>query len=138
MKRILLISLVLTFILAGCGGEAEIVNTTPDAVDAATGLPLNPNTIPDGPFIVEGTIANMNLSPQSAPEFVVRIPSGKTYRIRSQALSDITYDDGESVTVDGFSQGLLVRATVEQQVGTVGTGDVPILFSSDLVIVRDN
>jgi hypothetical protein len=137
MKRILLISLVLAFILAGCGGAAESSETTAGEIDAATGLPLNPDTIPtDSPFIVEGTIASMNLTPQSAPEFVVRAPSGKTYRIRTQALPDITYDDGEPVGVDGFSQGMSVRATVEQQEGGAGTGNIPILFSGDFMIVR--
>ena len=131
-KFLLLILLVL---LAACGANAE---TSQEAytVDEQTGLPLNPDTIPEGDFVVEGTISSMNLTPQSAPEFVLRSPAGRTYRVRAQALPDILYDDGEMVGVANFVQGMQVRATISQEVGGPETGNTTQLVTDDLMILR--
>ncbi|MBK8905401.1 MAG: hypothetical protein IPM53_29735 [Anaerolineaceae bacterium] len=132
-RKFLLLALMV--LLAACGSNGD---TTPEeyTIDEATGLPLNPETIPEGDFVVEGTIASMNLTPQSAPEFVLRVPSGRTYRVRAQALPDILYDDGEAVGVANFVQGMEVRATISQVVGGPETGNTRQFVTDDLIIVR--
>lgn len=137
MKRYLIIMLALLLLAAGCGGgdsggENEAVFET----DPESGLPLNPETIPEGSFIVEGEITSLNLTPQTAPEFVVRAPSGRTFRIRPQGLVDITYEDGESVPIAAFAQGLPVRATVTETDADQSSGNIGILVSDDLVVLR--
>ncbi|MCC6604922.1 MAG: hypothetical protein IT327_17065 [Anaerolineae bacterium] len=132
-RKIIFVALMV--LLAACGSNG---NTAEEeyTVDEATGLPLNPETIPEGDFVVEGTIASMNLTPQSAPEFVLRIPSGRTYRVRAQALPDILYADGEAVGVANFVQGMAVRATISQEVGGPETGNTRQFVTEDLVIIR--
>lgn len=132
-RKFLFVALMV--LLAACGSNG---NTAEEeyTIDEATGLPLNPDTIPEGDFVVEGTIASMNLTPQSAPEFVLRSPAGRTYRVRAQALPDILYDDGEAVGVANFVQEMQVRATISQVVGGPETGNTTQLVTTDLVIVR--
>lgn len=132
-RKFLFVALMV--LLAACGSNG---NTAEEeyTIDEATGLPLNPDTIPEGDFVVEGTIASMNLTPQSAPEFVLRSPAGRTYRVRAQALPDILYNDGEAVGVANFVQEMQVRATVSQVVGGPETGNTTQLVTDDLVIVR--
>lgn len=135
MKRLLLLLSVL--LLAACGSEPEV--TLPVEIDEATGLPLNPDPIPqDTEFIVEGVIRSMNLTPQTSPEFVISAPSGKTFRIRSQGITEIFYADGEGVTVDQIAQGMAVRATVAYQEGSAGTGNAPIMATNDLMLLRSD
>ena len=131
-KVLLLILLVL---LVACGSDAE-TSQEEYTIDEQTGLPLNPDTIPEGDFVVAGTIASMNLTPQSAPEFVLRSAAGRTYRVRAQALPDILYDDGEMVGVANFVQGMQVRATISQEVGGPETGNTTQLVTDDLMILR--
>jgi len=128
--------LILLIVLAACGGGNGGSAEEEYTIDEATGLPLNPETIPEGDFVVEATIASMNLTPQSTPEFVLRIPSGRTYRVRAQALPDILYNDGEAVGVANFVQGMAVRATISQVVGGPETGNTRQFVTEDLVIVR--
>lgn len=132
-RKLLFVALMV--LLAACGSNG---NTAEEeyTIDEATGLPLNPDTIPEGDFVVEGTIASMNLTPQSAPEFVLRSPAGRTYRVRAQALPDILYNDGEAVGVANFVQEMQVRATISQVVGGPETGNTTQLVTTDLVIVR--
>lgn len=132
-RKFLFVALMV--LLAACGSNG---NTAEEeyTIDEATGLPLNPDTIPEGDFVVEGTIASMNLTPQSAPEFVLRSPAGRTYRVRAQALPDILYNDGEAVGVANFVQEMQVRATISQVVGGPETGNTTQLVTTDLVIVR--
>jgi len=138
MKRNLWFVLLLTILLAACGGNGSTDNaTTTDEIDAATGLPLNPQVLPDGPFIVEGVIASQNLTPQTAPEFVVRVPSGKTFRIRSQPLADTFYDDGSPIAPSEFTQGMQVRAMVTQAPADATSGSVNLLISEDLTIIKE-
>ena len=132
-RQLLLMALIL--VLAACGSNGDTVQEE-YTIDEATGLPLNPETIPEGDFVIEGTISNMNLTPQSAPEFVLRIPSGKTYRVRSQPLADIFYDDGEVIGASGFSQGMQVRATISQIVGGPETGNTRQFVTQDMVIIK--
>lgn len=127
--------LALVFILSACGANG---NAAPEeyTLDEATGLPLNPEAIPEGDFVVEGTISSMNLTPQSAPEFVLMSPSGRTYRVRAQPLPGILYDDGEAVGVANFVQNMQVRATINQIVGGPETGNTRQFVTEDLVVIR--
>ncbi|MCA9934141.1 MAG: hypothetical protein H6662_05475 [Ardenticatenaceae bacterium] len=137
MKRYLLLVFVLTALLTACGGNDNAANTVPVELDEATGLPLNPEVLPDGPFIVEGVVASQNLTPQTSPEFVVRVPSGKTFRIRSQGLADTFYDDGSPIAASEFTQGMQVRATVTQAPADETSGSVNLLVSDDLTIIKE-
>ncbi len=136
MKIRLFLLFLLLCAMAACGGgngnDETITETDPD-----TGLPLNPETLPDGPFIVEGSIANLNLTPQDKPEFVIRVASGKTYRIRSQPLSNTTYDDGEAIAPSAFTQGMRVRATVVQIEADGSSGRIRLMVSEDLTIIKE-
>ena len=134
MRRKLLIVALILFLTA-CGSDGETIQEE-YTIDEVTGLPLNPETIPEGDFVIEGTISNMNLTPQSAPEFVLKVSSGKTYRVRSQPLPDIFYDDGEVVGVANFSQGMQVRAIISQIVGGPETGNSRQFVTEDLMIIR--
>ena len=132
-RKLLLIAFVVFLAACGSGGEAAEEEYT---IDEATGLPLNPETIPEGDFVVEGTISSMNLTPQSSPEFVLRVESGRTYRVRAQPLLDILYNDGEAVGVASFVQGMQVRATIYQIVGGPETGNTTQFVTEDLVVIR--
>lgn len=133
MRKFLLI--VFVFFLAACGSGGDSVQEE-YTLDEATGLPLNPETIPESDFVVEGTVSSMNLTPQSSPEFVLTVPSGRTYRVRAQPLSDILYDDGEVVGIANFNQGMAVRAVISQIVGGPETGNTTQLVTEDLMIIR--
>ncbi len=113
-KSIILI-LVVVLLLAACGGGSSSGPSDEDVeteVDPETGLMINPLQDPGGPFIVEGVINSLTLTPQTSPEFVIKADNGKNYRIRSQSLADTYYDDGEAVTPSLIRQGERVRATV--------------------------
>lgn len=136
-RFILVLFLVGVFLLAACGGG----NTQPAGgnnaageseteVDSDTGLQINPLTDPGGQFIVEGPLDSVNLTPQTAPEFVVRITPEKTYRIRSQSLADTFFEDGEAVTPSAIRQGMMIRATIEFD------PDLAIYRSDDLVFLN--
>jgi len=133
LRKLLLITFVVFLAACGSGGDSAQEEYS---IDEATGLPLNPEVVPEGDFVVEGTISSMNLTPQSSPEFVLRVESGRTYRVRAQPLPDILYDDGEAVGVANFVQGMQVRATINQVVGGPETGNTTQLVTEDLVIVR--
>ena len=118
------IMIVGVMLLAACGGgnaePASGGNTGGDSaqepdieVDPETGLLINPLTDPGGQFIVEGSLVSLNLTPQTSPEFVVRIAPEKTYRVRAQSLADTFFEDGEAVTPSNIRQGMMVRATIE-------------------------
>lgn len=133
LRKFLLIVFVIFLVACGSSGESVQEEYT---LDEATGLPLNPETIPEGDFVVEGTVSSMNLTPQSSPEFVLTVPSGRTYRVRAQPLSDILYDDGEVVGIANFNQGMAVWAVISQIVGGPETGNTTQLVTEDLVVIR--
>lgn len=93
------------------GVSSSLTPTTDSGLDPATGLPLNPDPVPAGQFIVEGTIISMTLL-QDNPEFVIRVPSGKSYRLRTQPLTETYYTDGQLVEPTAIRQGMEARATV--------------------------
>jgi hypothetical protein len=133
LRKFLIMALVLFLAACGSGGNGDQEEYT---IDEATGLPLNPQTLPEGDFVIEGTISSMNLTPQSAPEFVIRSDSGRTYRVRAQPLPDILYDDGETVGVSRFVQGMEIRAVISQIAGGSETGNTNQLVTQNLLVFR--
>lgn len=139
LKKLGLMSLVLGGILIACSpggaaGEPTAVPATP-MIDEATGLELNPVVIPDGEFMIQGTIAAVNLIPQDEPLIKVTTENGQLYQIRTQPVPQITYDDGTVARPVDIKNGLAVRATVQQsEVG--GLGGEPVLASTNFTILR--
>ncbi len=89
-------------------GERQMSGTDPD-----TGLEINPEQVVAGiEFIVRGEIVSMTLTPQDAPEFVILSPTGKRYRFRPQALSEIFFEDGSQLAVHQYQLGLMASATL--------------------------
>lgn len=137
-KKYWLVVLIImsAIMITACGGGdsepangGETVDEGPD-IDPDTGLIINPNSDPGGQFIVEGSLVSLNLTPQTAPEFVIRISPEKTYRVRSQSLADTFYEDGEPVIPNAIRQGMLVRATIEFD------PDLQIYRSEDLTFLN--
>lgn len=139
LKKMALMGLVLGGILVACtpggaAGEPTAVPATP-MLDEATGLELNPIVIPEGEFVVQGTITAVNLIPQDEPLIKVMTESGQIYQIRTQPVPQITYDDGTVARPVDIKNGLAVRATVQQSdVG--GLGGEPVLASTNFTILR--
>lgn len=103
------------------GGEM-IAGRPTSGIDTDTNLEINPPTVVPGvDFIVRGEIVNANLTPQDSPEFVILAPSGTRFRIRSQQVSDIAYEDGTVPALHEFQRGVLVQATVRQDEGAGAT-----------------
>lgn len=106
-----------------------------NGTDPDTGLEINPpSVVPGVDFIVRGEIVNANLTPQDSPEFVILAPSGTRYRIRSQNVMDITYEDGTQPALHEFQRGVLVQATVRQD---EGAGATITVNSTDLTLLHD-
>lgn len=139
LKKMGLLGLVLGGILVACtpgdaAGESTAVPPTP-MMDETTGLELNPVVIPDGEFVIQGTIAAVNLIPQDEPLIKVTTENGQLYQIRTQPVPQIAYDDGTVARPVDIKNGLAVRATVQQSdVG--GLGGEPVLASTDFTILR--
>lgn len=147
MKRVLFLWFSLVFALTACGGGAPAASTgnngaiaeegaIEEQVDVQTGLPLNPEQAPDGEFIIEGVVSSLTLTPQDKPEYVIQLPSGKRYRIRSQPLSETFFDDGTPVSPSTLRQGMTIRATVqyfpdEGVVGEYRTADLVFFLAQD-------
>lgn len=103
--------------------------------DPDTGLEINPpSVVPGVDFIVRGEIVNANLTPQDSPEFVILAPSGTRYRIRSQHVLDITYEDGTQPALHEFQRGVLIQATVRQD---EGAGATITVNSTDFTLLHD-
>lgn len=137
-QKFRLLMLVLILILVACGGSSESTETDNNQgqsevqMDPETGLEINPNPIPtSGQFIVEGIMVSNTLVPQDSPEFTVQSPAGKNYRMLSQPLSAITYEDGSAVDAPAFVRGLPMRATVSvgsnNQTSTLTTTNLVVL-----------
>ena len=136
MKKLLRFLMFVLLIMAACGSDGGDTIQEEYVIDEATGLPSNPELIPAGDFVIEGTISSMNLTPQSSPEFVIMAPSGRSYRVRAQPLSQILFDDGESVGVANFVQGMQVRAVASQIAGGAETGNTQQIVTENLVVMR--
>jgi len=103
--------------------EAETVEETEGAtgfgdmlmsgIDPETGLEINPDVVgPGDTFIVRGIVISMNLTPVTEPEFLIQAPSGTKYRMRTQALADMFFNDGSQWQAFEFRQGVGATATV--------------------------
>ncbi len=114
-------------------GSGQAVPATP-MLDEVTGLELNPVVIPDGEFVVQGTITAVNLIPQDEPLIKVMTENGQLYQIRSQPVPQITYEDGTAIRPVDIKNGLQIRATVQQS-ESGGLGGEPVLASTNLVIL---
>jgi len=107
---------------AATDGGAMVAGRPASGIDPDTNLEINPPTVVPGvDFIVRGEIVNANLTPQESPEFVILAPSGTRFRIRSQAVSGIAYEDGTVPALHEFQRGVLVQATVRQEEGAGAT-----------------
>jgi len=103
--------------------------------DPDTGLEINPDTItPGADFIVRGELVNHNLTPIESPEFMVIAPSGVRYRIRSQPVPDIFFEDGTQPAPHEYKRGMLIQATVRQE---ENAGATTVVDSSDLVLLQE-
>ncbi|MBK8903278.1 MAG: hypothetical protein IPM53_18995 [Anaerolineaceae bacterium] len=138
-KSILFFLLISSLLLAvsctsgGAAGEPTAVPATP-MIDEATGLELNPVVIPDGAFVVQGTITAVNLIPQDEPLIKVMAENGQLYQIRAQPVPQITYEDGTVARPVDIKNGLEVRATVQQSEAG-GLGGEPVLASTNFTIL---
>jgi hypothetical protein len=104
-------------------------------IDPETGLEINPpEVVPGADFLVRGDIVTATLTPQDAPEFVIIAPSGTRYRIRSQPVSGIFFEDGSQPRPHEFAIGIPVQATVRQE---VGAGATIVVQSTDLTLLLE-
>ena len=138
LKKIGSLGLILWGMLISC--TTGVLSNDPTAVpptpimDEETGLELNPVVIPDGEFVVEGTITAVTLIPQDEPLIKVMAENGQVYQIRSQPVPQITDADGTAVPPLEIKNGRQVRATVRQS-DTGGLGGEPVLASANLTIL---
>lgn len=111
-------------------GSRPLNGTDPD-----TGLVVNPESVsPGDTFIVRGEIISMNLTPTTAPEFLIQTADGLKFRIRSQDLKETFYEDGDQLQAFQYRNGLLAQATVSLA-ADASPSDIPT--STDLVLVKD-
>ncbi len=148
MKKLFLllaVALVLAILLAACGGGST--STPSDGGDAVpevetdpdTGLVVNPDldyAQSGEEFIVDGVATSLNLTPVTAPEYLI-LSSTSTlrYRILGQALADTYYDDGTLVPVTAFQNGIHVRATVKFDPDVLPGGRY---VSTNVTVIQDN
>ncbi len=138
MKGRLLFFLVI-ITLAACAptDDNQAVETTiPVVLDEKTGLPLNPEFIPNGEFIVEGVINAVTVIPQDKPLFKIMTDTGQLFQINAQPVSEIFMADGTTIRAVDFKNGMIVRATVFQG-DAGGLGGEPVLTSKNLTIISD-
>jgi hypothetical protein len=115
-------------------GSDTIAGLPASGTDPDTGLEINPpEVVPGVEFIVRGEIVNANLTPQDSPEFVILAPSGTRYRIRSQHVNDIIYEDGTKPALHEFQRGVFIQATVTQ---AEDAGATILVHSTDLTLLH--
>ncbi len=111
-------------------GDRPMTGTDPD-----TGLVVNPEIVsPGDTFIVRGEIISMNLTPVTSPEFLIQSPDGLKFRLRSQALADTFFEDGDQLQAHQYRNGLLAQATAMLP-ADASPSDIPV--SEDLVLLKD-
>ncbi|MBK8901362.1 MAG: hypothetical protein IPM53_09280 [Anaerolineaceae bacterium] len=111
-------------------GDRPMTGTDPE-----TGLVVNPDAVrPGDTFIVRGEIISMNLTPTTAPEFLIQAPDGLKFRIRSQDLAETFYEDGDQLQAFQYRNGLLAQATATLA-ADASPSDIPT--STDLVLIKD-
>ena len=103
--------------------------------DPETGLQVNPDVVrPGDTFIVRGQIISMNLTPTTAPEFLIQSPDGLNFRLRSQDLATTFYEDGDQLKPFQYRNGILAQATAVLA-ADARPSDIPT--SADLVLIKD-
>ncbi len=103
-------------------------------IDPETGLVINPDSVnPGDTFIVRGEIISMNLTPITAPEFLILSPDGFRFRLRSQSLNDTFYEDGDQLQPFQYRNGMLAQATATLAANATRS-DIPT--STDLVLIK--
>jgi hypothetical protein len=111
-------------------GDRPMTGTDPE-----TGLVVNPETVrPGDTFIVRGEIISMNLTPVTSPEFLIQSPDGTNFRLRSQALAETYYEDGDQLQAFQYRNGLLAQATATLS-ADASSSDIPT--STDLVLIKE-
>lgn len=104
-------------------------------IDPETGLEINPAEVLKGTeFIIRGKVISMNLTPQTAPEFLIESPDGIKYRVHSQGLSDIYLVDGSQLQAFQYRLGMLAQATVYQD---PAAGVTSVVETDDLLLLTD-
>ncbi|KAA3660571.1 MAG: hypothetical protein DWQ04_19035 [Chloroflexi bacterium] len=113
-------------------GDLPLSGTDPE-----TGLEINPDMInPGDTFIARGIVISMNLTPVTEPEFLIQAPSGTKYRMRTQALADMFFDDGTQWKPHEFRQGVGATATVTLD-ASASLSDVSNTEDLILIIVEE-
>lgn len=116
-------------------GADMLAGRPASGMDPETNLEINPAAVVPGvDFIVRGEIVNANLTPQESPEFVIIAPSGTRFRIQTQPVSSISYEDGTVPALHEFQRGVLIQATVRQEEGAGATITVQ---SEDFTLLHD-
>lgn len=111
-------------------GDRPMTGTDPE-----TGLAVNPETVrPGDTFIVRGEIISMNLTPTTAPEFLIQSPDGLKFRLRSQDLADTYFEDGDQLQAFEYRNGLLAQATATLA-ADASPSDIPT--SDDLTLIPE-
>ena len=141
-NKSVLLYIITTVLLAACTPPGSVINPTAvppvtPIYDKSTGLELNPVVIPEGEFVVEGTITAVNLIPQDAPLIKIATENGQNYQILAQPVPQIRYEDGTAVPPLEIKNGRLIRATVQQN-ETGGLGGEPVLASTNLTLLRSD
>lgn len=118
------------------GDPSLIAGMPTSGVDPDSGLEINPPTIVPGvDFIVRGTVISFNLTPQESPEFLIESPAGVRYRVSSQPVPEISFEDGTVLLPHQYQRGVFAQATVRQEEGSgvtsVVTTDNLMLLSGD-------
>lgn len=104
-------------------------------MDPDTGLEINPaQPFPDVDYILRGKIVSFNLIPQTSPEFLIESPDGVRYRIQSQAVPDIYFEDGSQLLPHEYKRGMMLQATARLIESTSATS---VMNSSNLVLLSE-
>lgn len=151
MKK-LLVLLVLAAMIAACGGGGGSSDATSSGneagtdtgaagaeIDPDTGLVINPDlqyAQSGEEFIVDGNATSLNLTPVTAPEYLILPLTGTLrYRILGQPLSETYFDDGTLVPTTAFQNGIRVRATVKFDPDILPGGRY---VSTNITVMQDN
>ncbi len=114
---------------------ADMVAGRPaSGIDPDTGLEINPAAITPGvDYIIRGELTSVNLTPQDSPEFMITSPAGVRYRIRTQPVPQILYDDGTQPALHEITRGTLAQATARQE---EDAGATILVHSTDFTLLQ--
>lgn len=111
----------------------QIAGMPTSGTDPDTGLEINPPTIVPGvDFIVRGTVISFNLTPQDDPEFLIESPAGVRYRVNSQPVPEISFEDGTVLLPHQYQRGVFAQATVRQE---EGSGVTSVVVTDNLMLL---